>query len=289
MKTVNSLTKIFSALLIMGIVTFVSCKKESSNTSSSQDEINATSEATSNDAAAEVEYNDVYDNVVNINAGENLGIVDGGGIFGREDSVGRCFTVTVSPATPGVFPKTVTIDFGAGCTGKDGRTRSGKIISVFTGHLAESGQSVTTTFDNYYVDSFKIEGTHKITNVSTSNNRSFNVTVTNGKITKPNGKWFTWNSDKTIVQVEGNGTPRWPFDDKFEITGSKSGSNSAGKTWSATIVEKLIRTGDCRWIKKGVVTLIRNNNSATLNYGDGTCDNKATITINGQTFEITLR
>lgn len=288
MKTMNSVTKILSALLIMGIVTFVSCKKDANNTTS-QEETAATIESTSNDAAAETEYNDVYDNVVSINAGENLGIVDGGGVFGREDSVGRCFTVTVSPSTPGVFPKTVTIDFGTGCTGKDGRTRSGKVISVFTGHLAEAGQSVTTTFDNYYVDSFKIEGTHKITNVSTSNNRSFNVTVTNGKITKPNGKWFTWNSDKTIVQVEGNGTPRWPFDDKFEITGSKSGSDSDGNTWSATIVEKLIRTGDCRWIKKGVVTLIRNGKTATLDYGDGTCDNKATITINGQVKEITLR
>lgn len=288
MKTVNTFTKTLSALVILGMITFVSCKKDTSSVTS-QDEINATVEASGNDAAAEAEFNDVYDNVVNINAGENLGLVDGAGIFGREDSVGRCFTVTVSPTTPGVFPKTVTIDFGTACTGKDGRTRSGKIISVFTGHLAEAGKSVTTTFDNYYVDSFKIEGTHKITNTSTSNNRSFNVVVTGGKITKPNGKWFTWDSNKVIVQVEGNGTPRWPFDDKFEITGSKSGSNSEGKTWSATIVEKLIRTGDCRWIKKGVVTLTRNDRVATLDYGDGTCDNKATITINGQTKEITLR
>jgi hypothetical protein len=289
MKTMNFLTKIFSAIFLMGVVLLTSCKKDTSANTTSQDEINATIDASANDAAGEGEFQDVYDNVVSINAGENLGLVDGAGIFGREDSVGRCFSVTVSPTTPGVFPKTVTIDFGTSCTGKDGRVRSGKIISVFTGPLSASGNSVTTTFDNYVVDSFKVEGTHKIINTSTSNNRSFNVIISGGKITRPNGKWFSWDSNKVIVQTEGNGTPRWPFDDKFEITGSKSGSNSDGKTWSATILNKLIRTGTCRWIVQGEVNLSRNGNVAILDYGDGSCDNKATITVNGQVKIISLR
>lgn len=288
MKTISLTTKSIAVLLLAGALFFSACKKESS-VATSQEEAAATVEASENDAAAEAEFSDVYDNVVSINAGEDLGLVDGAGIFGREDSIGRCFTVTVSPTTPGVFPKTVTIDFGTACTGRDGRTRSGKIISVFTGHLAEPGNSVTTTFQNYMVDSFKVEGTHKIINTSTSNNRSFNIVVSGAKITKPNGKWFSWDSNKIVVQVEGNGSPRWPFDDVFEITGSKSGSNSEGKTWSATVIDKLIRKGDCRWIVKGTVSLTRNGNIAVLNYGNGTCDNKATITANGQTKEITLR
>ena len=288
MKTFSSITKGILALLLISAVTFVSCKKDSS-VNNSQEEITATIDATTDDASAEVEFNDVYDNVSSINGGEDLGLVDGAGIFGREDSVGRCFTVTVSPQTPGVFPKTVTIDFGTACTGRDGKTRSGTIITVFTGHLSEPGKSATTTFENYMVDSFKVEGTHKIINTSTSNNRSFNVIVTGAKITKPNGKWFTWGSNKIIVQTEGNGTPRWPFDDKFEITGSKNGSNSDGKTWSATVLDALIKKGDCRWIVKGIVSLARNGKTAVLDYGNGTCDNKATITVNGQIKEITLR
>jgi hypothetical protein len=288
MKTMSVTVKSIALLLLLSTLVFTSCKKESSV--ASKEEIAATVEASENDAAAEGEFNDVYDNVTSINGGDNLGLVDGAGIFGREDSVGRCFTVTVTPTTPGVFPKTVTIDFGTGCTGRDGKTRSGKIISVFTGRLAEPGNSVTTTFDNYMVDSFKIAGTHKIINTSTSNNRSFNIIVSGAKITKvTTGKWFSWDSNKIVVQTEGNGSPRWPFDDKFEITGSKSGSNSEGKTWSATVLEKLIKKGDCRWIVDGVVSLARNGNSAVLDYGDGSCDNKATITANGTTKEINLR
>lgn len=289
MKTISLTAKSMAVFLLSASLIITSCKKESS-VNKSQEEITATMDAAENDATAESEFNDVYDNVTSINGGDNLGIVEGGGIFGREDSVGRCFTVTVTPQTPGVFPKTVTIDFGTACVGRDGKTRSGKIISVFTGRLREPGNSVTTTFDGYTVDSFKVEGTHKIINTSTSNNRSFNVIVSGAKITKTtNGKWVKWDSNKVVLQTEGNGSPLWPFDDVYEITGSKSGSNSEGKTWSATILEKLIKKGDCRWIVKGVVTLTRNGNSAVLDYGNGACDNKATITVNGQTKEITLR
>ena len=289
MKTISLSVKSIAVLLLFSALVFTSCKKESS-VNNSKEETAATLEAAENDAMAEGEFNDVYDNVTSIQGGDNLGIVEGVGIFGREDSVGRCFTVTVVPQTPGVFPKTVTIDFGTGCTGRDGKTRSGKIISVFTGRLREPGNSVTTTFDGYTVDSFKIEGTHKIINTSTSNNRSFNVIVSGAKITKTtNGKWMKWDSNKIVFQAEGNGSPMWPFDDVYEITGSKSGSNSEGKTWSATILEKLIKKGDCRWIVKGVVSLTRNGNTAVLDYGNGTCDNKAAITANGQTKEIILR
>lgn len=289
MQKIRLTGKTLAVLLLSCTFYFVSCKKDSSaSTSSNEADAAITAEVTQNDATAEVQFNDVFDNVTSINGGDSLGLVEGAGIFGRGDSVGHCFTVTVSPTTPGVFPKTVTIDFGTACTGRDGKTRSGKIISVFTGRLGIPGNSVTTTFDNYMVDSFKIEGTHKILNTSSSNNRSFTTTVTSAKITRPNGKWFTWDSNKVIVQTEGNGTPRWPFDDKFEITGSRSGSNSNGNTWSATIANKLVRTGNCIWTVSGTVNLTRNSNTAVLDYGNGDCDNKATITINGQVKEITL-
>jgi hypothetical protein len=288
MKTISLTTKGLLALLLMGALTFVSCKKESS-VNNTQEEITATLNAAENDAEAEAEFNDVYDNVTATNGGDELGLVDGAGIFGREDSVGRCFTVTVVPQTPGVFPKTVTIDFGTGCLGRDGKLRSGKIITVFTGRLSQPGNSATTTFDNYMVNGVKIEGTHVITNTSTSNNRSFTVKVSGAKITKQNGKWIKWESFKTFLQTEGNGTPRFHLDDVIVITGYKSGENSEGNTWSATILEQLVKKGNCRWIVSGIVSLARNGNTAVLDYGNGDCDNKATITANGQTREITLR
>ncbi|HET9055823.1 MAG TPA: hypothetical protein VFN30_03140 [Chitinophagaceae bacterium] len=286
MKTISLTTKGLLAILLMGALTFTSCKKE--NSTDTQQEIVVTLDAAQNDAEAENQFNDVFDNVTATNGGDNLGLVDGAGIYGREDSVGRCFTVTVSPDTPGVFPKTVTIDFGTGCLGKDGKLRTGKIMIVFTGRLAEPGKSATTTFVNYTVNGVKIEGTHVITNTSTSNNRSFTVEVTNAKITKQDGKWVKWSSAKSFVQTEGNGTPRFHEDDVIVITGNKNGENSEGATWSATIIDQLVRKGNCRWIVSGKVNLVRKGVTALLDYGNGDCDNKATITINGVTREITL-
>ncbi len=153
----------------------------------------------------------------------------GSGISGRTDSSGnRCFTVTITPLTPGVFPKTIVLDFGNGCVGPGGRVRKGKIITVYTGPMVAPGSKATTSFENYYVDSNKIEGVHVIQNNSTSNNKIFTVRVENGKITKPNGNYTAWNKNKTWTQIEGNGTPNFPQDDVFSITGSANGTIKKG-------------------------------------------------------------
>jgi len=38
----------------------------------------------------------------------------------------------------------------------------------------------------------------------------------------------------------------------------------------------------------GVITIVRNGNTATLDYGDGACDNLAVLTVNGNTFNIVI-
>ena len=69
-----------------------------------------------------------------------------------------------------------------------------------------------------------------------------NIKVIDAKITNTgSGKWRKWNSTKDILQVEGNGTPRFPLDDVYKLTGYAAGSNAAGKTWSSLIVDPLIK------------------------------------------------
>jgi hypothetical protein len=58
----------------------------------------------------------------------------------------------------------------------------------------------------FYIDSIKVEGTHKITNsssqITTQLSRQFTVDV-NGKLSKPNGNYTEWTSHKVITQIEG--------------------------------------------------------------------------------------
>lgn len=295
MKT-SLITKSTLAMLLFGAVTFTACKKEASK---SAEEEQATVESTESNSEADAVYDDVFNNTMGIGAeanGESLGITGGVGVFGRieggsysgrVDST-RCFSVTVSPLAIGVFPKTVTINFGDGCKGRDGKVRKGKIITVFTGPMHVPGSKATTTFENHKIDSVKVQGVHIVINNSTSNNRIFSAKVLEGKLTWDSGRWVKWTSERTVAQIEGNGTPLWPLDDIFSITGGGRGENSRGKTWGHETLEPLIKKFTCNWISKGVLRIRYNDISGKLNFGDGRCDNKAELTINGNVRIITL-
>ncbi len=299
MKKNLQITKILAATLVFGLLCFVACKKDGTT---SNTELNTeVSSAVQDDAEADMAYDDVFTNVMGTDA--DAGIGTGIGIFGRTssgtttgretgvDSITPCFTVTRVPIIPGVFPKTITIDFGAGCTGLDGRTRKGKIVTVYTGPMIVPGSQATTTFVNYYLDSLHIEGSHTIKNNSTSSVRVFTRTVTNGKISKPSGNYIMWNATHTNTQTAGLGTPLFPLDDEFDITGNASGQNYRnGNTvsWSHSITNPLHKKFTCRWFSNGTIIFNINTHSATLDYGSGTCDNQATLSIGGQTISITL-
>ncbi|MGZ5189991.1 MAG: hypothetical protein ACXWCZ_03170, partial [Flavisolibacter sp.] len=178
--------------------------------------------------------------------------------------------------------------------------RYGKIITVYTGNLREPGKSATTTFEHFKINDISVEGKHVITNTTAStpgsNQKQFTVDVTDARLTKPNGNYSQWNSHRVTTQVEGNGT-LLPFDDIFRITGSARGKVKRGNTiyaWASEITEPLIKKFTCRWISKGIIRVKRESLSnssiwvSSLNYGNGDCDYKATLTINGVVHNIEL-
>jgi len=297
-----------ATIIAIFLVVLGSCKKEESDTARAQEQFasEASSEA---DAESDDIFNEIFDNVMGVNADVAFG---GTGVFGRMNPgtagdvarVTACPNVTVTHLTPpDVFPAKVVMDFGTGCTGRDGRTRSGKIITVYTKRLMFPGAVATTIFDGFTVDSIKVQGTHTITNQGESPvnvlcpTHKWNVTVERAKLTKPNGNYIEWNSTRTITQIDGKCTPFIPSDDIFEINGSSTGKVKRGDylvAWNSEITEPLIKKFTCRWIVKGIMRIVRLNlttNSpwvAAINYGPGTCDNQAVATINGVVHNITL-
>ena len=273
----------------------VSCKKETSQDGTeAQQQQEASMVSSESDAEAEIVFNDVFDDAMGVN--DEVGI-EGVGTLNR---ITPCYTITITRTNPSaVFPVRIVVDFGTtGCRGLDGHIRKGKIITEYTNRLLIAGAVATTTFDGFYVDSIKVEGTHKIANTSTSNiTRQFTVDVTNAKLTKPSGNFVEWSNHKVITQAEGLGTAT-PFDDIFKIEGTAHGRVKRGAllvAWESNILEPLIKKFSCRWIAKGKVKAVRINTTATspwvavLDFGDGTCDNQAVITINGVSHQITLR
>jgi len=305
MKKLTLLTRLLTATFIASLA-MVACKKEQSATLSPAEEEQIANYSAQSETEDEVAFNDVFDNVMGVNTEVGIG---GTGIFGRVGATGRemgidslpaCTVVTISQLNaPSRFPMKIVIDFGTGCVGRDGHKRSGKIITEYSGRLTEPGSSATTRFENYSFDSIGVQGTHRITNTTAtdSNQRQFTIDITDGKLTKPNGDYSIWSSQRVITQVEGNATPQLPQDDIFKITGTEHGKIKHGDllyTWQSEIIEPLIKKFTCHWISQGAVRIKREtlpDNSqwvATLNYGQGTCDFLASLTVNGQSRDIQL-
>jgi hypothetical protein len=305
------ITRIATVALIGTLSGLSACQKDKSASElTPQEEEQIAVISTESESESDLLFDDVFNNVMGVN--DEVGM-QGTGIFGgRMNSTGRetnidsmppCVTVTITQlAAPARFPVRIVTDFGtSGCTGRDGHTRYGKIITTYTGRLTEPGSSATTSFEAYRVDSLQITGTHTTTNTSTPGSnppmRQFTIDVVNGKVTRPNGDYHQRTAHRVITQAEGLGTPLLPLDDVFTITGHSSGTVKRGDLitgWESTIVEPLRKRFTCRWVSKGRVRTVRRNLPdgspwiALLDYGIGTCDADATLTVNGITHQITL-
>lgn len=204
----------------------------------------------------------------------------------------NCPTVSITPFDTVNWPKVLTVDFGTNnCLCQDGKYRRGKILSSFTGWYRDSLTVVTITFDAYHVNDDSISGTKTITNNghNANGNLNFDVEVINAAITNSNGT-SSWNSSRNNEWIQGENTP-WPFilDDIYLISGSASGITKAGTSYAVSITSPLRVEIGCRWIVSGSLTLTPQLVSPWLiDYGSGACDNNATLTINGITFNIQL-
>lgn len=227
---------------------------------------------------SETLYDDVFDVVLQDGQSNN--------VAGKGQT---CATVTLSNVEPNVFPKTMTIDFGTGCTSSNGITRKGKLVVNLSGKIRTAGTVLTVNFENYSVNGYKLEGTLAITNNSGAGpGLGFTSQTTNGKLTYPDGVTiFTHSGTHTLTQTAGAGTVTFT-DDDFTWTGSGTTTSSAGNSLSTNITTALVKKASCKNIVAGVQDFTFNNISGTLNYGDGSCDNIATLTIGQFNQTVTL-
>lgn len=198
-----------------------------------------------------------------------------------------CPTVTVD--TPNVFPLTMTIDYGTGCTDStDGKVRAGRIIVDMSMPWDSVGCVMTITLDSFYVGAIHFEGTKTITR---SANNSFHMVLNNGRCSKTGSSpWeILWNTDKTITWTSGSQSSN--STQIISVTGTNSGTDRNGTTFTSTITSPIIRDMSCSWIKAGTVELQPEGKALRIiDFGDGTtCDNRGTITIEGNTFEFTMQ
>jgi hypothetical protein len=207
-------------------------------------------------------------------------------------STGECPTVRWSEQM-GIYPNTLTIDFGDGCTGRHGHRFYGQITVEVTGHYFAEGSKRTIHTDNFRMDGTRYTFHRVVTNQGNDLEGRMYWTIV-ADLTRQkgnNGNTTEWHADRVRTLVGGMDTEDDVTDDMYHITGTAVGTRPNGRWFESTITTPLVKRADCAWIVSGVemITIEGHDGVRVLDYGDGACDNVAVLTHpDGEVVEIQL-
>ncbi len=196
----------------------------------------------------------------------------------------------------------------------DGRVRNGILIFNYSAstnnakHYRDPGFTCNVTSSNYVVDGNQVSIINKtIVNTTalgfnpSSTNLTWNI---NGhiQVTKTDGTVdFSFSKTKTLLNTSdpnvyhGSPTPiSWNLA-RIGITGSANGTTVKGDNFTATVTNQLIRDfGGCNisgrhpFIQGSLDFNPSSKPTRHVDFGNGSCDMNATVTINGHSHNITL-
>jgi len=268
--------------LIVGLLlslAIISCNKDDDNTQPvvpiNQQEV-----------AANAQMDDISDDVLQIVESQSDSEPANRLSGSAQNFMSQCATVTTTQSGDTWIR---TIDFGdTNCMLLNGNTVRGKIIITFNNDFDAATRTIAYAFDNFYHNDRHVEGNRTVVKTRSANNHPQATITLDMTVTTPAGAVFHRTGQRVREFTQGYDTPFNLSDNAFSITGNWTTTFPNGTTSSATITSPLIIQWNCAHILSGTISFTRNTNSAILDYGDGTCDNQATVTINGVLHNITL-
>ncbi|HTA62734.1 MAG TPA: hypothetical protein VK835_09775 [Bacteroidia bacterium] len=305
MKT-NKLTLALAGLMLASAVIVSSCKKKDTTPAPTTKDSDAS--GASDNHLAESTSNDI------VSMGSQASDNTSGGLSSyRTGGQNQILGLSCATVTRDTTLKVITVTFNGTSPCLDGRTRSGTIIYTYSNsingakHYRDPGFELDVTSSNYVVDGNAVTiGNKTIKNTTpvgfspatTNETWSISATIT---VNKASGGSVTWtcNHVKTLLNTStvytNASTPiNWPMA-RIGITGNANGTRSNGETFTVNITNQLVRDfGGCdingkRPFIQGTFDYSPSGKATrTFDYGSGTCDLAATVTINGVSYPITL-
>ncbi len=294
-------TRILIVATAFLLMTVGCSKKENSGNSFTADEASVNSKIDlANDDVSNIADDQFTATMDNSTSGKNNSIENASTAV---QNLPACATVTRIPAfnTPITAGTTVTktIDFGTtGCPLSNGNVLKGKIIISFVYNPNETTHTINYQFVDFYHNAIKFEGNKTFTRtmtVATASSPSHPIVVMtlDMSATFPDGRVFTRVGTRTREIIEGYATPSILADNVYQVTGNWTTTFPNTTVQTSTITTPLLVKMSCIAVNKpllvqGVITFVRNGNTATLDYGNGDCDNLAVFTINGNSYNIVI-
>lgn len=195
--------------------------------------------------------------------------------------------ITLDSAAVDGYPKTITLDYGDSTVLRNGRVLSGLIEIYITAPRKSKDYTREVTYTDFGIDSLTINGTSLL--VVDKQDSTFRTFTSDLVIMLPDGTSVTRSSERTWQWLEGMDTEDDQSDDVILIDGFLL-ADLDGDEYKKEITTPLKRTGDCKYFVEGVVEITHNGVViCMIDYGDGTCDEFATMTnADGEVFEIDL-
>lgn len=288
MKTKNLILS-GAVLMIAASITFTGCRKkeeQDKDTSSAED-----------NSLADKSFEDMAQ-ISNEAASGSMSSFKSGSYDGL---LSHCATVTHDTAN-----NQITVDFGnANCLCHDGRYRRGKLFISYSNTVVPEPYTYWDTLtnitistaktgdpssDTYFVNDNQIIGTKTVTNKGHNGAGHMNWdVVVNGKVVKANSAGtVTWASTRNREWLAGESTPLIWSDDEYGVTGSANGTSVNGNPFSVQITSQLIRKISCpKHFVQGTLDFTPGSKPVRhVDFGSGTCDDIATVTINGNTYTV---
>lgn len=311
-----------SLLLVAGSLMFTDCRKKDKSPEPEPDNEQTT---TQDNALAEGSANDVM--AMGSQLSENSGSLTTFRSSETTDNLfllaAGCSTITSNAPQGGTVVATqFTVDFGTtGCEGADKRVRKGKLFFDFSQstnnakYYRNPGFKVLISSNGYFVDGNEVIITKTVTNTSpltiagqtaySGTNLTWNI-VANVTVNKNGGGQVTWscNRDKELINSNDANCYKGQLQAidwtkaKVKLNGTANGVNSRSENYTAKAID-LVRDFTCApnglaqphrhpFVSGKIEYTPGSRAMRLIDYGSGTCDFNATVTINGQVYDITL-
>ncbi len=287
-------SKFLALGIAFGLLTLNSCKKDEVPNPASAVTVEETVVSTDLDNATD----DVMDLVQKNSVADDATFKPRttGGTYVACADVSRTPAFGTKPAEGSKVTKTIKFN---NCEWKKGITINGTMVMTFTYYDPADilsflkPQVIDVTFQpDFTYKGISIVGTKKY-------NRTFNQQTIQPKLVVdinfvakfPNSNvTYTRTGYRTFEYKQGFQTLDVQTDDRIEITGSWSTTSSDGKKSNCEITSPLYVDLSCVKypIVKGTAKFSKDATNATLDYGNGDCDNLAVLSVSGLTFNIAV-
>lgn len=185
---------------------------------------------------------------------------------------------------------TITVDFGTGMT-CGGRLLKGKIVySIGEGSSENTLYQISARFVGYEAEGKKLDGNYTIGVGYLDNESSFvyHYDFKDASLTYKDGTQVKWNSSYILNMKfnvnQANNTATL----NISVTGGVTGVSREGLAFSANVTSPLLLDNTCQkgYTKGTYLIKLAGHPDALLDFGNGECDNVASLIINGKSQQI---